>query len=407
MLTNTTSTTPTTDETQLIGRSRYFPSHQSSFLRHLKTSGLSQIDLIIEVRDARIPFSSVNPELWNGVIGKSVYASAVDFFQWGGEEGEFVLKDGEKEGNDGERSGGGGEEGEGGKEGDGKKTWKELVGREDQTGFEKLGRHWCVVYNKRDLANHNLFKDIEFNFKRYINIPTFFTTASKNEFIKPILRYAMKIQSDNPTRYPYINILVIGMPNVGKSSIINALRTLASKRKTAQVAPQAGVTKRIQNRVKIWDEPRIYVIDTPGIVDPHIIDPLQYLKIALVGGIPDSAVEVDEVADYLLFLLNKRKDYEENAKLLGLDAPSNDIQYVLSKIAIRKGYFMGPPKYVASLSLEEKQRNLDLTRAGWDMIRMFRDGKFGRMTLDEIGKEELKEWVEKWSALRDTKRRRR
>jgi ribosome biogenesis GTPase A len=79
-----------------------------------------------------------------------------------------------------------------------------------------------------------------------------------------------------PERYPYLSMVVVGLPNVGKSSLINALRKLGvNKGKVAQVGPTAGVTQRIQTRVKIHEDPPIYLVDTPGIFDPYVASPMQ------------------------------------------------------------------------------------------------------------------------------------
>ena len=79
-------------------------------------------------------------------------------------------------------------------------------------------------------------------------------------------------------------MVVVGLPNVGKSSLINTLRRLGvNKGKVAAVGPIAGVTRRIQTRVKIHQDPDIYLVDTPGIFDPYVSTPMEGLKIALTG----------------------------------------------------------------------------------------------------------------------------
>ena len=67
------------------------------------------------------------------------------------------------------------------------------------------------------------------------------------------------------------NLMVIGVPNVGKSSLINALRGVHMKKKSRLlVAPEAGLTKSVHERIRVSISPSVYLVDTPGIMNPRI-----------------------------------------------------------------------------------------------------------------------------------------
>lgn len=98
------------------------------------------------------------------------------------------------------------------------------------------------------------------------------------------LFFLLEKSLNDPVRFPSVTMVIVGLPNVGKSSMLNALRRIGVRgRRVAPVAPFAGVTTSIQNRVRVSEDPPVYITDTPGIFDPHVIDPVQGLKIALTG----------------------------------------------------------------------------------------------------------------------------
>ncbi|KXZ41893.1 hypothetical protein GPECTOR_250g621 [Gonium pectorale] len=90
-------------------------------------------------------------------------------------------------------------------------------------------------------------------------------------------------------------ILIAGMPNTGKSSLINALKRAAKRQdmlegeqafhKTARAGPLPGVTTQVGG-FKVCDEPQVYVLDTPGVLPPAIRDPRVAERLALTGLIP-------------------------------------------------------------------------------------------------------------------------
>ncbi|KAI8909519.1 P-loop containing nucleoside triphosphate hydrolase protein, partial [Gorgonomyces haynaldii] len=309
----------------------WYPTHQAKALMQLK-KGIHHIDLVVEVRDTRIPFTSIN------------------------------------------------------------------------TQFDQIfgNRERLVVYNKADLANPNFQRIIAESCLKYRNEKTLFTTASKGVNIKMILDTAVQKCRLEPHRYPYLSMVVVGPPNVGKSTLINQLRQLgAGKAKVTPVGKYAGVTTAIQTRVKIYDDPPIYLVDTPGIFDPHISTPIQGLKISLVGSTNDRLTESVNVADYLLFRLNQSHHKLTWPSVIGLKEPSDDIYYVLSHICVQNKFFLPfesrikrmTPKIHFGPTEEHSFDQYDIDRAAQHMIELYREGKFGRMTLDDCSKEGIHKWL--------------
>lgn len=104
--------------------------------------------------------------------------------------------------------------------------------------------------------------------------------------------------------------MIGGIPNVGKSTIINSLRKKDteiehSKRGGAKTGAKPCLTKTISG-FKICTDPLIYLIDTPGIITPKIQDDSEDgLKLSLINSIRDGILEKEHVCDYLLYKLNK------------------------------------------------------------------------------------------------------
>jgi len=84
---------------------------------------------------------------------------------------------------------------------------------------------------------------------------------------------------------PDANILVVGVPNVGKSTLINRLRNhkLKIKGKATVVGPTPGVTRSVMTKIRVSNDPLIYLIDTPGIMMPNIKNNLVGVKLAACG----------------------------------------------------------------------------------------------------------------------------
>lgn len=155
-------------------------------------------------------------------------------------------------------------------------------------------------------------------------------------------------------------IMVVGMPNVGKSSIINKL-TRSSKTKTGA---KAGVTRQ-QQWVRI--NPQLDLLDTPGIIPMKQENQEVAKKLAFVNSVSENAYSNELVANELLELLNEK--YPEKVK----EYYKTDI-LTLEAIAISRNWIISGGKP-------------DIERTAVYILRDFREGKTGKFILDDADKE--------------------
>ena len=194
--------------------------------------------------------------------------------------------------------------------------------------------------------------------------------------MKRVLDFA-KDYAQHSTTLTGSRMMIVGMPNVGKSSLLNALRREGvGKGKAAQTGAQPGVTRKISTSVKIVDgtEDRegVYLLDTPGVFIPYVPDAESMLRLALCGSVKDTIVPPTSLADYLLFQINLvnpglYKDY---------CPPTNDAIELLNAIANKTGRL-------------QKGGDPDTEAAALWMIQRWRNGHLGRFLLDKIDEDAL------------------
>lgn len=214
---------------------QWFPGHMAKTRRQIKES-LSLVDGVTELRDARIPLSSTNPEL------------------------------------------------------------NELIGSKPK----------IILLNKADLADERTTSEW-LSFYKSQGIPAIAVDCRSGkglnlyrQTINEVLADKIRSNNEKGMSGKALRIMVVGIPNTGKSSFINRM----AKGGKAKVEDRAGVTRHNQWYV-IGD--KIELLDTPGVLWPKFEDPDVGYKLAFTGGIKDDVLDIEELSVKLLEIL--RDDY--------------------------------------------------------------------------------------------------
>lgn len=238
-----------------------------------------------------------------------------------------------------------------------------------------------LVFNKKDLIESSVQAAI----KRHLaseNSNVLFTNCKDHtdRSVRKILAMAENL-IENSERYnralaTEYNLMVIGVPNVGKSSLINCLRNYHLKKSSASaVGAVPGITRGVLNRIKMCQEPLVYLYDTPGILAPKISNVEAGLKLAVCATLQDHQVGEISIADYLLYWLNKHHKFKY-VKCFELDRASDDVLPVLLHIAKKSN------KTVKVNLQGQYVIQPDLTSAAKTFIKAFRTGDLGKIMLD-------------------------
>lgn len=274
----------------------WYPGHIAKAERQLKEK-LSLVDVVIEVRDARIPLSSSYTDI------------------------------------------------------------KKLLGEKPR----------LLLLNKADLTEKNELNDWIDYLSNDTGCKVITTDAKSSIDLSLIVKHLTnlaepKIQAlmaKGLLRRP-ARAIVVGMPNVGKSSIINKL-TKSSKTK---VGAKAGVTRQ-QQWVRI--NPKLELLDTPGIIPTKQEDQLKAVKLAFVSSISENAYSAEPVAQALLDILDESKYQTKVKEYYKIES------LTLETIAYSRNWIL-------------KGELPDTERTASYVLKDFREGRIGKFILDELPK---------------------
>lgn len=273
----------------------WFPGHMKKALNQIKEK-IKLVDVIIEIIDARIPFSSLNPDLEKLINDKPrlLILSKSDMAD-------------------------------------------EKITQQWANYFSTLNYRVCTLDLKGKTTRKIISQEIGYLYK-----------TKKDIFIKK----GMKPQPPKA--------MIIGIPNVGKSTLINLL----AKRSAAGVENRPGFT-RAQQWIKVDDS--FYLLDTPGVLPMNYDDKQKAANLALTGAIREDILPNHILCD---ILLNHLKTHYPNSlfKRFKINDINIDNQNILFEIARSRGL--------------KKGADFDLDKAMIVLLKEFKSGEIGRISLD-------------------------
>ena len=194
-------------------------------------------------------------------------------------------------------------------------------------------------------------------------------TAQFAAAVRELLRDKLAAWADRGQVGRTVRVMVLGIPNVGKSTFINKV----ARRKTARAEDRPGVT-----RSKQWVpvDSTLELLDTPGILWPRFDDPEVGKRLAFTGAIKDDVVDMEELACYLMDYLAAH--YADTlTERYKIEVEPGDTGYeLLEKAGRKRGFLM-------------RGAQVDTERMARILLDEFRAGKLGRFTLETAPTEEV------------------
>lgn len=272
---------------------QWYPGHMHKASQEIREI-LPQIDLIIEILDARIPFSSQNPML-------------------------AILQ---------------------------------------------ADKPYIKILSKSDLADPEMTQQWQNYLEAGQGIKTLALTIEQPEKMRQLPDLCHKMLSTKKSATKVIRTLIMGIPNVGKSTLINIL----AKRIIAKTGNEPAITKMLQ-RIDIGDN--IVLLDTPGLLWPNVENKNSGYRLAITGAIKDTAIKHDDIAFFAAeYLLQHYPDFLKS-------------RFQLEQL---------PESELALLELIGRQRGclrsgglIDLDKVAKILLSELRAGTLGRISLETPG----------------------
>lgn len=221
-----------------------------------------------------------------------------------------------------------------------------------------------IILNKSDLSDGKANAQWSDYFKKQGSMVLAMNCMSGggvNQLYK-ILNRLQDEKNEGQIRKKPLRMMIVGVPNVGKSSLINRM----TGKKSAKTGDRPGVTKGKQ---WLGLENGMQLLDTPGILWPKFEDPEAGLNLAFCGSIKDEILDVATLALELIKVL--QRDYPQLLKdRYKLDEIEEDALTNMENIALKRGFIL-------------PGRRIDYERCAKTLLDEFRSGKIGNITLEQ------------------------
>ena len=222
-----------------------------------------------------------------------------------------------------------------------------------------------VILNKSDLAHpattekwRNFFdKQFESEERAICHCNTMHAPISATK----ITSSAYKLLAKIPQSHESVQLIIVGIPNVGKSTFINTL----CGRRIAKTGNEPAVTKG-QQRIKL--EENVYLVDTPGLLWPKLQDQVAAYKLATLGTIRNTAIDTEDIAWFAAeyMLENQRTALEER---YACDSSVQSAEQLLSFIA-------------AATGAKSKGGGVNFNKVAETLLNDLRSGKLGAFSME-------------------------
>lgn len=217
------------------------------------------------------------------------------------------------------------------------------------------------ILNKTDLADPVATKAWLGHYGAQPQVHAVGLSCRKPAEVAKIPGLCLKIAPHRGTVLKPLRVMIMGIPNVGKSTLMNALL----KKRVAKVGDEPAVTK-MQQRLFLGDN--IVLIDTPGLMWPKIEYPTDGLMLAASHAIGVNAIIEEEVSTFLAEVLLRRYPQQLAARY-GIRTGEMDGVGVIEAIAARRGFRLRGGEF-------------DVEKAAHTLLQDYRSGALGRISLE-------------------------